>query len=63
MDWYLCTTIGPRPELAELHGKSRSRMTARAYGAVHNPEHGPEVRRVLAQLLQVLDDTSQDGMI
>jgi hypothetical protein len=31
-----------------------SRMTARAFSAVHNPEKGPEVRRVLEELLEVL---------
>ncbi|MCP9935048.1 hypothetical protein KBZ08_14130 [Cyanobium sp. Candia 9D4] len=32
-----------------------SRVTARVFGAIHNPEEGPEVRRVLAELLDVLD--------
>jgi hypothetical protein len=36
--------------LAEIH----DRMTARAFMAVHNPEKGPEVRRVLEELLEVL---------
>ena len=40
-----------------------SRMTARALGAVHNPEKGPEVRRALKELLEVLDRTSPDGVI
>ncbi len=40
-----------------------SRMDARAFGAVHNPEKGPEVRRVLEALLEVLDRTSPDGVI
>ena len=40
-----------------------SRMTARAFGAVHNPEKGPEVRRALKELLEVLDRTSPDGVI
>lgn len=40
-----------------------SRMTARAFGAVHNPEKGPEVRLVLEELLEVLDRTSPDGDI
>jgi hypothetical protein len=40
-----------------------SRMTSRAFGAVHNPEKGPEVRRVLQKLLKVLDRTSSDGLI
>ena len=40
-----------------------SRMTARAFGAVHNPEQGPAVRQVLAELLEVLDRTSPDGVI
>jgi hypothetical protein len=40
-----------------------SRMTARAFGAVHNPEQGPAVRRVLSGLLEVLDDSSPDGLI
>jgi hypothetical protein len=38
-------------------------MTARAFGAVHNPEKGPEVRQVLQELLEVLDRTSPDGVI
>ena len=38
-------------------------MTARAFGAVHNPEKGPEVRRVLEELLEPLDRTSPDGVI
>jgi hypothetical protein len=38
-------------------------MTARAFGAVHNPVHGPEVRRVLEELMQVLYRTSPDGVI
>ena len=40
-----------------------SRMTARAFGAVHNPEKGPAVRQVLEELLEVLDRTSPDGVI
>ena len=28
-----------------------SRMTARAFGAVHNPEQGPAVRKTLEELL------------
>ncbi len=40
-----------------------SRMTARAFTAVHNPEQGPAVRRVLEELLAVLDRTSPDGVI
>ncbi|AFY27356.1 hypothetical protein [Cyanobium gracile] len=40
-----------------------SRMTARAFGAVHNPEKGPEVRRVFAKLLEVLDRASPDSLI
>jgi hypothetical protein len=39
------------------------RMTARAFGAVHNPEQGPEVRRVMDELLAVLDRTSPDEVI
>jgi len=38
-------------------------MTARAFGAVHNPEKGAEVRRVLEELLEPLDRTSPDGVI
>jgi hypothetical protein len=45
--------------LAEI----RDRLTARVFGAVHNPEQGPEVRRVLEELLGVLDRTSADGVI
>ena len=40
-----------------------SRMTARDFGAVHNPEMGPDVRRVLEELLEVLDRSSPDGVI
>jgi hypothetical protein len=40
-----------------------SRNTTRAIGAVHNPEKGPEFRRVLDELLEVLDRTSPDGVI
>jgi hypothetical protein len=40
-----------------------SRMTARAFGAVHNPEQGPAVRQVLEELLEVLDRTSPDGVL
>lgn len=40
-----------------------SRMTARAFGAVHNPEQGPAVRQVLEELLEILDRTSPDGII
>jgi hypothetical protein len=36
-----------------------SRMTARAFGAVHNPENGPEVRRVLKELREVLEAASR----
>jgi hypothetical protein len=39
-----------------------SRMTTRAIGTVHNQELGPEVRRVLDELLEVLDRTSPDGV-
>jgi hypothetical protein len=45
--------------LAEIH----DRMTARAFMAVHNPEQGPEVRRVLEELLAVLDRTGANGVI
>ncbi|MBW4531539.1 MAG: hypothetical protein KME02_12725 [Aphanothece saxicola GSE-SYN-MK-01-06B] len=40
-----------------------SRMTARAIGAVHNPEKGPEVHRILEELLKLLDGTSPDWVI
>ncbi|MGB5241292.1 MAG: hypothetical protein WBN80_11690 [Prochlorococcaceae cyanobacterium] len=40
-----------------------SRMTARAFSAVHNPEQGPAVRQVLEQLPEVLDRTRPDGVI
>jgi hypothetical protein len=43
--------------------KIESRMTARAFGGVHYPEKGPEVRRVLEELLEVPDRTSPDGVI
>ncbi|MBC1260284.1 hypothetical protein FQK07_03205 [Synechococcus sp. BSF8S] len=32
-----------------------ARLTARAFTAVHHPEQGPAIRRVLAELLEVLD--------
>jgi hypothetical protein len=38
-----------------------SRMNARAFGVVHNPEQGPEVRRVLEELLQVLTAPAMMG--
>ncbi|WP_254217218.1 hypothetical protein [Synechococcus sp. CCY 9618] len=38
-------------------------MTARAFGAVHNPEKGPAARQVLEELLEYLDRTSPDGEI
>jgi hypothetical protein len=34
-----------------------------AFTAVHNAEQGPEVSRVLDELLAVLDRTSPDGVI
>jgi hypothetical protein len=40
-----------------------ARITARAFGAVHNPEQGPAVRQVLGELLAVLDASSTDGRI
>lgn len=40
-----------------------SRMTARAFGAVHNPEKGPEVSRVIEEFLEILDRSSPDGVI
>jgi hypothetical protein len=40
-----------------------ARVTARAFGAVNNPEQGPEVLQVLAELLGVLDASSPDGVI
>jgi hypothetical protein len=40
-----------------------SRMTARAFTAVHHPEQGPAVSLMLEQLLEVLDRTSPDGVI
>ncbi|MGB5240278.1 MAG: hypothetical protein WBN80_06480, partial [Prochlorococcaceae cyanobacterium] len=40
-----------------------SRMTARAFSAVHNPEQGAAVRQVSEQLLEILDLTSPDGVI
>ncbi len=39
------------------------RVNARAFTAVHHPEHGPAVRQVLELLLEVLDRTSPDGVI
>ena len=45
--------------LQEIEG----RITARAFGAVHNPEQGPAVRKVLSELLKVLDASSPDGVI
>jgi hypothetical protein len=50
----LMNTTNPLQEI-------ESRMTSRAFGAVHNPELGPEVRRVLDELLEDLDRTSPDG--
>jgi hypothetical protein len=40
-----------------------SRMRGRTFGAVHNPEKGQEVRRVLVELLEILDRTTPDGVI
>lgn len=40
-----------------------ARITARAFGAVHNPEQGPAVRQVLAEGLSILDASSTDGVI
>jgi hypothetical protein len=40
-----------------------ARMNTSTFGAVHNPEQGPAVRQVLAELLAVLDATSPDGVI
>jgi hypothetical protein len=40
-----------------------SRITARVFSAVHNPEQGPAVGAVLEELLGVLDATSSDGVI
>jgi len=40
-----------------------ARVTARAFGAVHNPEQGAAVRQVLGELLGVLDASSPDGVI
>lgn len=54
------------PVQSRDHGqpeKIEARMTARAFGAVHNAEQGPAVRQVLAELLGVLDATSPDGVI
>jgi hypothetical protein len=45
--------------LAAIH----HRMTARAFMALQNPEQGPELRRVLEELLALLDRTSPDGVI
>jgi hypothetical protein len=45
--------------LAEIH----NRVTARAFAAAHRPEQGPEVRRVLGELLAVLDRATPDGVI
>ncbi|WP_216910769.1 hypothetical protein [Synechococcus sp. CCY 0621] len=39
------------------------RMTARAFGTVHNPKQGPKVRRFLQELMEVIDRTSPDGVI
>ncbi len=43
--------------------ETETRMTARAFTAVHHPEQEPAVRRVLEELLEVLDRTSPDGVI
>ncbi|WP_216904463.1 hypothetical protein [Synechococcus sp. CCY 9618] len=40
-----------------------SRMTARAFGAVPNPQRGLDVLRVPEELLVVPDRSSPDGVI
>jgi hypothetical protein len=40
-----------------------SRITARVFSAVHNPEQGPAVRQTIARLLEVLEDSSPDGVL
>jgi transposase len=73
MDWYLCTTIGPRPELAELHGKSspdveptnnaseralRSAVIARKLSLGVQSEWGGQL---VARLLSVTTSLEQQG--
>jgi hypothetical protein len=40
-----------------------ARITSRDFEAVHHPERGPTVRKVLKELLAVLDANSPDGVI
>lgn len=40
-----------------------ARITSRDFEAVHHPERGPTVRKVLEELLAVLDANSPDGVI
>ncbi len=40
-----------------------SRITSRAFAAVHSPEQGPAVRQTIARLLEVLDESSPDGVL
>ncbi|MEA5392120.1 hypothetical protein VB738_12710 [Cyanobium gracile UHCC 0139] len=45
--------MDPTAALQEIE----ARMTARAFGAVHDPEQGPAVRQMLTELLAVLDSS------
>jgi hypothetical protein len=40
-----------------------ARITARVFEAVHHPERGPTVRKVLEELLAVLDANNPNGVI
>lgn len=61
------TTAAPAVELlmdvAGAVQEISARLTARSFDAVGDPERGPALRAVAAELLAVLDATSPDGVL
>ena len=55
-------TVGPMDTTAALQ-EIGARITSRVFGAVHGSDQGPAVRHELAEMLDVLDRTSGDGVI
>lgn len=60
------TTASPAIELlmdvANTSQEITSRLTARAYAAIHDPRLGPQLREVMRELLFILDETGEPGV-
>ena len=47
--------------MANTSQEITSRLTARAYAAIHDPQLGPQLREVMLELLFILDETVGQG--